>query len=145
VLLHNRGSGFRVDPSHPNGLQPGKRPLHTIIPAMASKDGRAVMPFGVMGGHYQPTGQAHVLVNMVDYGMDPQAAIDSPRSFHDGMTLQLEAGFPAATAEKLQRMGHQVEPAPEPLGGGQAIWIDWKRGVLIGGSDQRKDGLALGY
>ncbi len=145
VVLHNRGSGFRVDPNHPNGLKPGKRPLHTIIPAMASKDGRAVMPFGVMGGHYQPTGQAHVLVNMVDYGMDPQAAIDNPRSFHDGMTLQLEAGFPAETAEKLQRMGHQVEPAPEPLGGGQAIWIDWKRGVLIGGSDQRKDGMALGY
>jgi gamma-glutamyltranspeptidase/glutathione hydrolase len=145
VVLHNRGSGFRVDPDHPNGVKPGKRPLHTIIPAMATKGGRTVMPFGVMGGHYQPTGQAHVLTNMVDFGMDPQAAIDDPRSFHDGTVLQLETGFPAATAEALQRMGHEVQPTAEPLGGGQAIWIDWQRGVLVGGSDPRKDGMALGY
>jgi len=145
VVLHNRGSGFRVDPNHPNGVEPHKRPLHTIIPAMVTKNGRAVMPYGVMGGHYQPTGQAHVLTNIVDYGMDPQAALDNPRSFHDGVALMLEAGFPAATAEKLERMGHQVQPAPEPFGGGQAIWIDWERGVLVGGSDHRKDGMALGY
>ncbi|MGD9744597.1 MAG: gamma-glutamyltransferase [Dongiaceae bacterium] len=145
VVLHNRGSSFSLADGHPNRLAPGKRPLHTIIPAMVTKDGQTVMPFGVMGGHYQPVGQAHVLTNIVDFGMDPQAALDCPRSFYEKGALHLESGFPAETARKLTAMGHKLEDAPEPYGGGQAIWIDAKRGLLLGASDQRKDGLALGY
>jgi gamma-glutamyltranspeptidase / glutathione hydrolase len=145
VLFHNRGKGFSLDPSHPNAMAPGKRPMHTIIPALAQKDGLPVMGFGVMGGHYQPVGQAHVLTNLLDFGMDPQAAIDAPRAFAHAGDLQLERGVPAATAEALAALGHRVVPAEKPLGGGQIIKVDHARGVLIGGSDPRKDGIALGY
>jgi gamma-glutamyltranspeptidase/glutathione hydrolase len=86
-----------------------------------------------------------VLTNLLDFGQDPQAAIDAPRTFAHGGELQVERGVPAATAEALARMGHHVVPSPKPLGGGQMIMIDHARGVLIGGSDPRKDGLALGY
>jgi gamma-glutamyltranspeptidase/glutathione hydrolase len=145
VLFHNRGKGFALDPGHPNAIAPGKRPMHTIIPALAKKDGLPVIGFGVMGGHYQPVGQAHVLTNLLDFGQDPQAAIDAPRAFAHDRELQVERGVPAATAAALARMGHHVVPSPKPLGGGQMIMVDHARGVLIGGSDPRKDGLALGY
>src|SRR6476661_6713017 len=105
VLLQNRAGGFRIQPGHPNCIAPGKRPLHTIIPSLVTKNGRAVMPFGVMGGQYQPVGQSHVLKNI----------------------------------------GHKTTSVVGPLGGGQAIWIDWDKGTLTGGSDPRKDGCALGY
>lgn len=146
IMLHNRGCGFRVAPSdHPNRIGPGKRPLHTIIPGMLKRDGRAVMPFGVMGAHFQPTGHTWLLGNMLDYGMDPQAALDLPRAFlHDG-ELQLEAGVPNDTADALGAMGHNVVRADKPHGGGQAIWRDPASGVLTAGSDPRKDGCALGY
>ena len=81
VLFHNRGKSFSLDPAHPNVIAPGKRPMHTIIPALAFEDGRPTIAFGVMGGHYQPVGHAHVLTNLVDFGLDPQAAIDAPRAF----------------------------------------------------------------
>lgn len=145
VLFQNRGSAFRIDETHPNGIAPGKRPMHTIIPGMLGKDGSAVMPFGVMGGHYQPFGHVHVLGNVLDFGMDVQAAIDCPRVFHFGGVLAAESGVPAPTLEKLALMGHDVQLAGGPMGGGQAIWIDHDRGVLTGGSDPRKDGCALGY
>jgi gamma-glutamyltranspeptidase / glutathione hydrolase len=145
VLFHNRGKGFALDPRHPNAIAPGKRPMHTIIPALARKDGLPVLGFGVMGGHYQPVGQAHVLTNLLDFGLDPQAAIDAPRAFAHGGELQVERGVPAATVAALARLGHRVMPSPKPLGGGQMIMVDHARGVLIGGSDPRKDGLALGY
>jgi gamma-glutamyltranspeptidase / glutathione hydrolase len=145
VLFHNRGKGFSLDPGHPNAMAPGKRPMHTIIPALAKQDGRPVLGFGVMGGHYQPVGQVHVLTNLLDFGLDPQAAIDAPRAFAHGGELQVERGIPAATAEALARLGHRVVPTDKPLGGGQMIMIDHARGVLLGGSDPRKDGLALGY
>jgi len=109
------------------------------------KGKRAVMPYGVMGAQYQPTGHAHVLSNVLDYGMDVQEALDCPRGFHYGGALQLEHGVRPETAQRLRKIGHNVVPAPIPLGGGQAIWIDWKRGALIGGSEPRKDGCALGY
>lgn len=144
VMLHNRGASFRLEPGHPNGIAPRKRPLHTIIPGMLMKEGRAVMPFGVMGGHFQPVGQVHLLTNMLDFGMDPQAALDFPRGFHFEGIYALEAGVPEATLEALRSRGHAVARSNEPLGGGQAIWIDAARGVLIGGSDPRKDGCALG-
>jgi gamma-glutamyltranspeptidase/glutathione hydrolase len=145
ISLHNRGSGFVVDPDHPNGIAPRKRPMHTIIPGMLVKDGKAQMPFGVMGGHYQPIGHTHVLTNMIDYGMDPQAAIDCPRVFHNQGVLGIEDGIDDATADGLAARGHQVARAPVPFGGGQAIWIDWERGVLCGGSEPRKDGIAIGF
>src|SRR5580658_8004692 len=145
VLLQNRGGGFRVQPGHPNCIGPGKRPLHTIIPSIVTKAGRAVMPFGVMGGQYQPVGQTHVLTNLLDYGCDVQEAIDMPRGLHYEGIYQLEDGVPAAVVEGLQRLGHQTTSVIPPLGGAQAIWIDWEKGTLTGGSDPRKDGCALGY
>ena len=145
IMLHNRGACFVVEPGHPNAIGPGKRPLHTIIPALAMRGDRCELAFGVMGGHYQAVGHAHVIGNMVDHGMDVQAAIDAPRAFFEGDTTMVERGVAAATVEGLKARGHHVAVRPLPLGGGQAIQIDWDRGVLIGGSDPRKDGLALGY
>jgi gamma-glutamyltranspeptidase / glutathione hydrolase len=145
VMLNNRGSGFVLDPAHPNALGPNKRPMHTIIPAMAMKDGRCDVTFGVMGAHYQPMGHVQMMLNMVDYGMDVQAAIDAPRAFFEGDNTVVERGMPAATVDGLKSRGHKVVTAPTPWGGAQAIRIDWQRGVLIGGSEPRKDGCALGY
>ena len=145
VLFHNRGKSFSLDPAHPNVIAPGKRPMHTIIPALAFEDGRPTIGFGVMGGHFQPVGQAHVLTNLVDFGLDPQAALDAPRAFAQDGELRLERGIARAAAEGLARLGHKVVPAGKPLGGGQMIVIDHAHGMLIGGSDPRKDGLALGY
>ena len=145
ILLQNRGAGFRVQPGHPNCIAPGKRPLHTIIPSLVTKAGRALMPFGVMGGQYQPVGQVHVLTNMLDYGCDVQEAIDMPRGLHYENIYQLEDGVPADIVEGLRKLGHQTTHVISPLGGGQAIWIDWEKGTLTGGSDPRKDGCALGY
>jgi gamma-glutamyltranspeptidase/glutathione hydrolase len=145
VNFHNRGSGFVIEPGHPNCVAPGKRPLHTIIPAMVTQGGRAVMPFGVMGGHFQPVGQSHVLTNILDFGMDLQEALDSPRGFHFDGAFQLEKGVSDEVARGLARLGHEVVRAEAPLGGGQAIWIDWDSGVLSAGSEPRKDGCALGY
>jgi gamma-glutamyltranspeptidase/glutathione hydrolase len=145
VLLHNRGWGFRLDASHPNALAPGKRPMHTIIPGMVMKGGRAVMPFGVMGGHYQATGHANFLSNVFDLGMDIQSASDAPRSFAYDGPLSLEPTYGRELGDDLARRGHQVSWAEAPLGGCQAIWIDHARGILLGASDHRKDGMALGY
>ncbi len=145
ILLQNRGGGFRIQPGHPNCIAPGKRPLHTIIPSLVTKNGRAVMPFGVMGGQYQPVGQSHVLTNILDYGCDVQEAIDMPRGLHYEGSYQLEDGIPAEIVEGLKKLGHKTTSVVGPLGGGQAIWIDWDKGTLTGGSDPRKDGCALGY
>lgn len=143
VVLQNRGSGFSLEPGHPNAIAPGKRPLHTIIPALLMQHGRAIMPFGVVGADYQPIGQVHLLTNLLDYGMDVQAALDCPRIFYENQCCQVERGIPEAVVTGLAALGHRVEPALHPHGGGQAIWIDWESGVLIGGSDPRKDGCAL--
>ena len=133
-------------PARPSQLhRAGKRPLHTIIPGLATKGGRAVMPFGVMGGQYQPVGQTHVLTNMLDYGCDVQEAIDMPRGLHYEGVYQLEDSVPAAVVEGLKKIGHKTTSVVGPLGGAQAIWIDWDKGTLTGGSDPRKDGCALGY
>jgi gamma-glutamyltranspeptidase / glutathione hydrolase len=145
ITLNNRGACFVVDPTHPNTFGPNKLPMHTIIPGMVMRDGRCAMSFGVMGSHYQPMGHAQVMVNMTDYGMDVQEAIDAPRVFFGGEQTVVERGIAAATVDGLRSRGHDVAAAPLPWGGGQAIQIDWQRGVLIGGSDPRKDGCALGY
>jgi len=145
VMLQNRGFGFRIERGHPNCIAPNKRPMHTIIPGMVMQDGRAVMPFGVMGGHFQPMGQSLFLGNMFEYGLDIQQALDLPRVFPYAGKVEIERGVPAAVAVQLARMGHDVATPERPHGGGQAIWIDHGRGCLVGGSDPRKDGMALGY
>ncbi len=145
VLFHNRGAGFNLIPGHPNELGPGKRPLHTIIPAMLREGGRVVMPFGVMGGQYQPTGHLRFVSNLFDYGMDLQQAIDGPRSFAIDGVLRLERGYGEEVAEALSALGHKLERPEVPIGGAQAIRIDEENGALIGASDARKDGCALAY
>jgi gamma-glutamyltranspeptidase / glutathione hydrolase len=145
VMLHNRGCSFVLTPDHPNAIAPSKRPMHTIIPALAMRDGRCDMSFGVMGGSYQAMGHAHFISNIVDYGMDVQQAIDGPRVFFDGEKTDVERGVSQAARDGLKARGHDVNVRELPLGGGQAIRIDWERGVLVGASDGRKDGCALGY
>lgn len=147
ILMHNRGCGFNLTPGHPNEIGPGKRPLHTILPAMRATQGSIDMAFGVMGGQYQATGHAHVMSNMIDYGMDPQEAIDAPRAFPDPWTgaLRVEASLSASTLSALEGKGHKLERTPDPIGGAQAILLDTQRGMLIGASDPRKDGCAIGY
>jgi gamma-glutamyltranspeptidase/glutathione hydrolase len=145
VMFNNRGSGFVLQPDHPNALGPSKRPMHTIIPALAMRNGRCDVSFGVMGAHFQPMGHTQMVLNMVDYGMDVQSAMDMPRAFYEGNVTLVERGIPAATVEGLKARGHDVAVEASPWGGAQAIRIDWERGVLIGGSEPRKDGCALGY
>lgn len=145
VIFHNRASSFTIEAGHANAIAGRKRPMHTIIPAMLAKDGRAAMPFGVTGAHFQPNGQVQVLTNIVDYGMSVQAAIDHPRMFARDEVFEVERTVPETVAQKLRGLGHGVTRAANPLGTAQAIWIDHERGVLRGGADGRRDGIALGY
>lgn len=147
IVLTNRGEGFVMEEGHPNCIAPGKRPLHTIIPAMLQKDQRTVMSFGVMGGEYQAMGHMQFLTRYLDYGMDIQEAQDAPRWMVDPFTgkVEIEGAVPEGAVERLRSMGHEIERAQSPIGGSQAIAIDWDTGVLTGGSDPRKDGCAIGY
>ena len=144
INFQNRGAGFTLLQGHPNELGGGKRPMHTIIPGMLRKNGKVIMPFGVMGGAYQPNGHARFVSNMVDFGLDAQAAIDAPRSFSGPEGMLVETGYTPQVLAELVAMGHAAQSAPDPIGGAQAILID-DTGVLIGASDPRKDGCALGY
>jgi gamma-glutamyltranspeptidase/glutathione hydrolase len=145
IVLHNRGSGFVVEPGHPNTIAGHKRPLHTIIPALLTRNNRAVLPFGVTGGHFQPIGQMQLLSNLIDHGMSLQQAIDQPRIFARGNLFEVERLIPRTSLEALGRLGHSVTYAENPLGTAQAIRIDWESGVLHGGADGRRDGVALGW
>jgi len=156
--LQNRGCLFALDEHHANRLEPGKRPFHTIIPAFASKDGKPWFTFGVMGGDMQPQGHVQILVNLIDFGMDVQAAGDAPRIEHigsatptgkpgraDGGAIQAENGLPESVVKELEKRGHIVNRVRINGGGYQGIMIDPRTGVLHGGTETRKDGVAIGY
>jgi gamma-glutamyltranspeptidase/glutathione hydrolase len=153
--LQNRGWGFTLDPDHPNALAPGKRPYHTIIPGLATResDGSLYASFGVMGGFMQPQGHVQVILALVHDGVDPQAALDRPRvCLEEGATgggVALEEGIPIMAMARLAEMGHPVRPVSgyerAIFGRGQIITRDPTSGVLCGGSDPRADGCAIGY
>jgi gamma-glutamyltranspeptidase/glutathione hydrolase len=152
ILLQDRGAGFSLDPNHPNRLEPGKRPFHTIIPAMVFKDDALLMSYGVMGGDVQPQGHVQVLVNLVDRGLNLQQAIDAPRyRYISGKSVMLEPEIGQSVIDALVAMGHERAMPPAGMrhrtlmGGGQAVMVDPATGALLGASDKRKDGLALGY
>ena len=148
---------FALDETHANRLEPHKRPFHTIIPAFVTRDGKPWLSFGLMGGDMQAQGHAQVICNMVDFGMDVQEAGDAARFRHSGSSeptgvraegggaVALESGVGTETRKALAARGHRIVDSPGAFGGYQAIRIDLDRGVLIGGSDPRKDGCAMGY
>ncbi len=147
ILLHDRGAGFSLDPTHANRIEPGKRPFHTIIPAMVFKDGKLFCSFGVMGGGVQPQGHVQVLTNFIDLGMNLQQAIEAPRyRYLAGTRVLMEDEMTDGVIKRLIERGHQrANERGVSMGGGQAIMIDPASGTLMGASDPRKDGLALGY
>lgn len=147
VLFHNRGQSFSLVDGHPNMVAPRKRPMHTIIPGMVTESGRVSLTFGVMGGHYQAMGHAHFLSKLFDHGLDIQSAIDLPRLFPlpGTLTVEAETAIRTRAGAELTRRGFTVTAPTGAIGGAQAIAIDWERGILLGGSDHRKDGCALGY
>jgi gamma-glutamyltranspeptidase/glutathione hydrolase len=152
IMLHNRGTGFSLEPGHPNLYAPGKRPFHTLIPAMVFKDGRLLLSYGVMGGDIQAQGHVQVLLNLVDRGLNLQQAIDAPRvRYISGKGVMMEPTLTDAVIDGLVALGHERVLPPEGvahrtfMGGGQAIMIDADTGALAGASDIRKDGLAIGY
>jgi gamma-glutamyltranspeptidase/glutathione hydrolase len=150
IVLQNRGTAFSLNAEHPNRIEPGKRPFHTIIPAMVFKDNQLVMSFGVMGGAIQPQGHVQVLVNIIDLKMGLQQALDAPRfRFVSGRNVLLEDELGVTVIGRLLEKGHLRASPPgimrSSMGGGQAIMIDPVNKTLLGASDPRKDGLALGY
>lgn len=158
-MFQDRGELFNLDKDHPNAYHPGKRPFHTIIPAFVLKDGKPFISFGLMGGGMQPQGHVQALVNIIDYGMNLQEAGDAARFHHDGGRdptgidgdalglLELEPGVPPETVKKLKAMGHKVSIVDNGIvfGGYQAIMSDHERGVYVGATEMRKDGIVAGY
>ena len=130
---------------HTNELSPNKRPIHTIIPAMISNKNKLIGSFGVMGGQYQAAGHAYVLSQMIDFGLSPQEALDLPRVFPNSNVLDFEKNFDNSIIEDMVSRGHEINYPVSPIGGGQIILIDVKKNILIGASDYRKDGCAIGY
>jgi gamma-glutamyltranspeptidase/glutathione hydrolase len=145
VMLHNRGLGFTLEQGHPNCLAAGKRPLHTLVPAFLMKDGKPLMAFGVMGGDNQAQAHAQIVVNIVDFGMNVQEAGDAPRVRHLEEGLAVERGIAPDVLKSLHARGHVLLDGRGAVGGYQAVMIDPLSGVLMGGSDPRKDGQAVGY
>lgn len=142
ITLQDRGANFSLDPASDNYLEGGKKAYHTIIPGFLSKDGKPVGPFGVMGGFMQPQGHVQVIVNTIDYHMNPQEALDAPRfQWVGGKKVQLEREVEAHIAYDLQERGHQIEIVNTNLsmGRGQIIW-QREDGTLVGGTEPRADG-----
>jgi gamma-glutamyltranspeptidase/glutathione hydrolase len=156
-IFQDRGELFDLEEGRFNTYAPGKRPFHTIIPGFVTVDGEAYMSFGVMGGATQPQGQAQIIMNLVDFGMNLQEAGDAPRILHsgssqptgermtDGGTVSLESGFDYESIRELRGRGHRVDWEVGPYGGYQAILRDREHGVYIAASESRKDGQAAGY
>lgn len=145
IVLQNRGSLFVLDPAHPNCIGPNKRPYHTIIPCMVTRNGELAICFGVMGGFMQPQGHVQVLSNILDHEMNVQQALDAPRFRFDGLNqFAIEPGFPQATYGALGQRGHALTVTDDGnYGGGQVIRVDPQSGALLAGSDPRKDGCAV--
>jgi gamma-glutamyltranspeptidase/glutathione hydrolase len=145
IVLHNRGALFTLRPGHPNQIGPHKRPLHTLIPALVMKDGKPWLSFGVMGGDHQAQGHTQVLVNLIDFGLNIQEAGEAARVNHGVGGVMVESAVPEAARAGLMQRGHPVSEVIGAYGGFQGILIDPRSGVLMGGSDPRKDGLAIGF
>ena len=145
IALHNRGSGFTLAPGHPNQLAPHKRPLHTLVPAMVLRNGRPWVSFGVMGGDNQAQAHAQIVTKLVDFDMNIQQAGESARMRHGANELYLESAIGDEVRTDLASRGHTVVDGRAMMGGFQGILIDPESGVLMGGSDPRKDGLAIGW
>jgi gamma-glutamyltranspeptidase/glutathione hydrolase len=147
IVLQNRGAGFSLAPGHRNEYAPGKRPFHTIIPGMVTRGGKLYLAYGLMGGTMQPQGHVQLLLHHLDFGLGIQEAIDVPRWFHaQGKVVLIEHGTPRATIQALRALGHEIHPAGlRYFGGAQAVEVDPRSGVYLGGSDPRKDGAALAY
>ena len=144
LIFHNRGAGFVLEKDHPNELKAGKRPFHTIIPAILKEKNGSLMPFGVMGGQYQANGHARILSNILDYKMDLQQSLNFQRSFYFNGYLSLEEGYGPEVEENLAKIGHKIDRPKKPIGGAQLVKYD-SSGIMIGASDPRKDGCALGF
>ena len=148
VQLQNRGANFSLQPGHLNEVAPSKRPYHTIIPGFITKNGQAWSSFGVMGGFMQPQGHLQVGINMVDFGMDPQTALEAPRfNWLKDKQIALETAIASDVRQALKQRGHELYPVGQPMhyGGGQVIIRDPDTGVLISGSEPRNDGTAVGW
>lgn len=145
IVLQNRGAGFTLQPGHPNRIGPRKRPLHTLVPAMLLRNGSPWVSFGVMGGDNQAQAHVQIVANLVDFGMHVQEAGDAARARHLGAELALESGIGNEVRRELERRGHVVVDGRGLMGGYQAVAIDRRTGVLMGGSDPRKDGTAIGW
>jgi gamma-glutamyltranspeptidase/glutathione hydrolase len=155
--LQDRGALFDLEPGRPNSIAPGKRPFHTIIPGFVTRDGKPVFSFGVMGGDMQPQGHVQILCNIIDFGLNLQEAGDAPRFRHagssepdgsrmsDGGVVYLESGIAPEVVRDLLNRGHKVSRSAGEFGGYQGIWLDLERRVLVGASESRKDGCAIGY
>jgi gamma-glutamyltranspeptidase/glutathione hydrolase len=147
IALHNRGLGFSMEKGHPNEVGPSKKPYHTIIPGFVTKDGKAVGPFGVMGAYMQPQGHLQVMMNSIDWHMNPQDALDAPRwQWIEGKKLLVEDTFPEEMVSDLISRGHEIEIAKDnsPFGRGEIIWRN-DDGVLCGGTEMRADGCVAAW
>ena len=148
ITLQNRAALFSLEEEHVNVVAPHKRPFHTIIPAMAFKNGEFFMSFGVMGGAVQPQQHVQVFLNVVEFGMNMQQALEVPSINHDRrMTVTAEPGIPLAVLAELEAMGHELRRRTEigGVGGGQGILFDRATGAMVGGSSHHKDGMAVAY
>lgn len=148
IALQNRGNNFSLDPNHVNALQGGKRTYHTIIPGFLTKDHQPIGPFGVMGGFMQPQGHVQVIMNTIDFGLDPQSALDAPRwQWMQEKIVAVENRFPHHLAQDLRAMGHdiRIELEPNTFGRGQIIWRNPETGVFVGGTDTRTDGVVAAW
>lgn len=142
IALHNRGHNFTLEEGHDNILAPGKKPYHTIIPGFLTKGARAIGPFGVMGGFMQPQGHLMVVMNTIDFHMNPQDTLDAYRwQWVGGKTIQVEPSFPNSLALQLSARGHKIIPQIDTssMGRGEIIWRN-EEGVLCGGTEPRTDG-----